>query len=336
MTELDTVIVSMVSKLDAINQKVQLASGRSNLKIPECCYKMWGNRAELLSYLQKTLAICELRNAALKELKELGDVRSDEMWKEYVRQKGLSQDSPYVIQRCFALSKYLMAVWALYDRLANVCGRLIGPVSIGNNPNQKRNPQLYSSFIEKKQERQDNQEGLGGKKEESNVRKQDRPDGFSLSGILPDRWKWPVIVSYKLRNLVVHEGAAMEGGRIFAGEGFQDAFQIHQELKNLLVKECFTQTTELPTNEQFPSGLRYETDFPWYDDSLISILEKYNGEIDELYSCTLEWCVTAFCSQVEIFMRPDIKNLLLATSLKIRQMGNPCSGVATNEGEKVT
>lgn len=27
MTELDTVIVSMVSKLDAINQKVQLASG---------------------------------------------------------------------------------------------------------------------------------------------------------------------------------------------------------------------------------------------------------------------------------------------------------------------
>ena len=168
------------------------------------------------------------------------------------------------------------------------------------------------------------------------MRKQDRPDGFSLSGILPARWKWPVIVSYKLRNLVVHEGAAMEGGRIFAGEGFQDAFQIHQELKNLLVKECFTQTKELPTNEQFPSGLRYETDFPWYDDSLISILEKYNGEIDELYSCTLEWCVTAFCSQVEIFMRPDIKNLLLATNLKIRLMGNPCSGAATNEGEKVT
>ena len=44
------------------------------------------------------------------------------------------------------------------------CGRLIGPVSIGGNTNQKRNPQLYSSFIEKKQERQDNQEGLGGKK----------------------------------------------------------------------------------------------------------------------------------------------------------------------------
>lgn len=44
MTELDTVIVSMVSKLDAINQKVQLASGSSNLKVPECCYKMWGNR----------------------------------------------------------------------------------------------------------------------------------------------------------------------------------------------------------------------------------------------------------------------------------------------------
>ena len=80
MTELDTVIVSMVSKLDAINQKVQLASGSSNLKIPECCYKMWGNRAELSSYLQKTLAVCELRNVALKELKELGVVRSDEMW----------------------------------------------------------------------------------------------------------------------------------------------------------------------------------------------------------------------------------------------------------------
>ena len=46
--------------------------------------------------------------------------------------------------------------------------------------------------------------------------------------------------------------------------------------------------------------------------------------------------MTAFCSQVEIFMRPDIKNLLLATNLMIRQMGNPCSGVATNEGEKVT
>ena len=40
MTELDTVIVPMVSKLDAINQKVQLALGSSNLKIPECCYKM--------------------------------------------------------------------------------------------------------------------------------------------------------------------------------------------------------------------------------------------------------------------------------------------------------
>lgn len=34
MTELDTVIVSMVSKLDAINQKVQLASGRS-LEFPQ-------------------------------------------------------------------------------------------------------------------------------------------------------------------------------------------------------------------------------------------------------------------------------------------------------------
>lgn len=335
MTGLDPVIVSMSLKLDAINQKVQLASGSSNLKIPERCYKMWGDRAELSSYLQKTLAVCELRNAALKELKELGDVQSEEMWKEYVRKKGLSQESPYVIQRCFALSKYLMAVWALYDRLANVCGRLIGPVSIGSNLNQKRNPQLYSSFIEKKQERQDDLEWLRGK-EESNVKKQDRPDGFSLAGILPIRWKWPVIVSYKLRNLVVHEGAAMEGGKIFMGESFQDAFQIHQELKNLFLKECFSQTKELPTNEQFPSGLRYEADFPWYDGSLISILEKYNGEIDELYSCTLEWCVTAFCSQVEIFMRPDIKSLLLASSSKARSLDNPCGGAVESEEEKVT
>lgn len=333
MTELKAVIDSMESKLKTIYEKVKLASSHSNLLVPQSCYKMWENRAELSSYLKKTVAICELRNLAFEELKELGDVRSDEMWKEYVRQKGLSQDSSYVIQRCFALSKYLMAVWALYDRLANVCGRLIGSVSIGSNPNQKRNPQLYSSFIEKKQEKQEDREGQGGG-EEGNIRRQDRPDGFSLAGILPARWKWPVIVSYKLRNLVVHEGAAMEGGRIFMGESFQDAFQIHQDLKDLLLKECFPQAKELPTNEQFPSGLRYETDFPWYDGSLISILEKYNDEIDELYSCTLKWCVTAFCSQVEIFMQPDIKNLLLA-SIKGRPMGNPCDGVGASDVENV-
>ena len=334
MTGLDTVIVSMASKLDVINQKVQPALSSSNMKVPRSCYEMWGKRAELSAYLQKTAAVCDLRNVALTELKELGDVRTDEMWEKYVHQKGLPQDAQYLIQRCFALSKYLMAVWALYDRLANVCGRLIGSVSIGSNPNQKRNPQLYSSFIEKKQERQDDSVGLGGK-EESNVRRQDRPDGFSLAGILPARWKWPVIVSYKIRNLVVHEGAAMEGSRIFMGESIQDGFQIHQDLKKLLLIECFSQINPMPTYEQYPSGLRYETDFPWYDGSLISILEKYNGEIDELYSCTLEWCVTAFCSQVEIFMRPDIKNFLLASSLKVKPMGNPCGGVAAGEEEKV-
>ena len=40
MTELDTVIVSMVSKLDAINQKVQLASG-SSLEVPQFFWEDW-------------------------------------------------------------------------------------------------------------------------------------------------------------------------------------------------------------------------------------------------------------------------------------------------------
>lgn len=307
MTELNRVIESMASKLDGIRRKLsptKLPSSSLHLKIPETCYKMWNTRAELSSYLLKTGTVYSLRDIAFKELKELGEIKSDKMWEEYVRRKGLPQDSSYVIQRCFALSKYLMATWALYDRVANVCGRLIGPRSVGDDPNQKRNPKLYSSFFEKEKCDENG----------DTIVQQNRPDGFSILGVVSPQWKWPVVVSYKIRNLFVHDGAGMEDGRIFNGNSAVDGFLVSENLKDQLLRECFHQN--VPNEDQFPSGLRFETDFPWYDGDLINILEKYNSEIDELYSRMLEWCVTAFCSQVEIFVRPDERNLSLDSSLK--------------------
>lgn len=309
--ELKDTIVQMSAQLKSIDEVLLRAVELADSVVPKKCYKVWRLRSQYHKYLADVGGLVDLREKALKEMIELDQDASastsgidERQFRYYDTLMKFSE------VRFFLLVNYMSITWSIYDKLANVCARIVGPLSIGNSSDVTRNAKLYGSFLVNKNDKsRDDHEQIIGQNSAHEKSHVDRPDGFALDVVLSSQWLWPVAVSYKIRNLITHEGMCRVEGDFFVDNSPKNGFKICEDLKRSLERTCTKQVNGAEVSREYLSKLATEEGFPWYGDDLLIILQKYNAEIDDLYSKLLLWCVPSFCSQVTLFSEPD-KQLL--------------------------
>ena len=311
MMELKDTIVQKAAQLKEVDAILLNAIKLSNPVVPKNCYVTWQKRSRYHQYLAETLNLLQVRENACEAMdrlsKEASNVASSPDHKFHYCDSPVS----FTSARFLTLQSYVSTAWVVYDKLANVCARIIGPASIGNDDSPKRNAKLDSAFFpDKKVDKKSisSEQGVDSPtaKDETHL---DRPNGFALQTLLACQWSWPVKVSYKIRNLMVHEGMRWAGGCFFKGDSPSDGFKIRDELKNHLDNACGKQQNGGGRLRECLSRMANEDGFPWYGDDVRIILKKCHSEIDILLSTLLQWCVPAFCSQVMLFSESDKMSL---------------------------
>jgi hypothetical protein len=274
--------------LTRILREVTLATSVKTL-LPAECYNTWQARSELHRSLRETAALLGIRDEARTVLDALlkDDIIVDRTSNKV---RFVVKELTFATARHLALSAYVTTTWSIYDRLANICGRLIGHESVGNNPLSTTNPKLCDFFID-------------GSKEKH------RQVGFSLGKIVPIGYGWPAKVSYLVRNSLVHDGQEIGGVLLFAGDALGDGFNLNTGVTPA-IEQVLGQT--LRTQCCRASDL----DFPWYGNNLLSILDVYHAEVDTMFVNLLKWSVDSFVAQVTSFSERD-KAALSAASLAV-------------------
>lgn len=248
----------------------------ASVSVPRRCYEQWQRRAEMHQLLTGTVSIFPARTAAwsivqsIAQAQAIGD-------KDNVVAYG-NVDVDFGIARHLALASYVSVTWSAYDRLANVCGRIAGVNDLALNPQQ--NPKVFEDF-------------LGDK---------DRL-GFASQLHIRDAYGWPIRVSYRCRNWLIHEGYEIGGTPLFEGNRIQDGFLLDPKAVELLQRSC----CHANDNGKIGSCCVAAEDTSWGSRDLLRILELYHNEIDAMFASLLKWSVGSFISQIRIFTERDRK-----------------------------
>lgn len=246
----------------------------TSASLPRKCYDQWQRRADLHQQLTGTISIFPARDAAWKVVQSVAQAQRVGGKDNVVAYGSVEVD--FGIARHLALASYVSVAWSAYDRLANVCGRIAGVNDLALNPQQ--NPKVFEDF-------------LGDK---------DRL-GFASQLHIRDAYGWPVRVSYRCRNWLIHEGYEIGGTPLFEGNRIQDGFILDPKAVELLQKTCGH------TNENGKIGFCCVAagDTSWDSRDLMRILELYHGEIDTMFVALLKWSVDSFLGQIKAFVARD-------------------------------
>ncbi len=188
------------------------------------------------------------------------------------------QELPFHIARHLALSAYVCSNWAIYDRLANYCGRIAGAPSLAEDAGS--NPKLLGNIIDH------------GKKDVF---------GFACHSIVLESYAWPIRVAYKIRNWIVHEGVEEGAIPMFAGDQLANGLTLHTAAKEHLVK-CGSGQMVAGRFEQCRLPAAEEK---WSTGDLLQILPQYQNEIDTMYSALVPWATHALEFQMRFFSERD-------------------------------
>lgn len=255
--------------------------------LPSDCYALWVKRVERLQQpLEATVKLLDTRSAALRVVDALANhAASVPPGTGTVPFAG--QDMGFDLARHLGVAAYLTTTWTVYDRLASVCGRLIGTDSVGDAEGPRSNPKLCEHFMT----------GRGDKDKNKMLH------GFSLAKLLP-AYAWPAKASYVLRNWLTHEGQELEGVPLFAGDSTSDGFALHEQAVNRI-------TADLAEENCPPQSCCLTSDphFPWYDMSILTVLEKYHAEVDTMFAGMVRWSVNSFAGQITQFSDRDSAQL---------------------------
>ena len=133
--------------------------------------------------------------------------------------------------------------------------------------------------------------------------------GFSMQFHLKKAYSWPLKVSYIFRNWLVHDGYEANGVPVFRGDRISDGLYLNEDAIKLLSESKY------PCNDKDFCCLKNDEKFPWYDKSLLTILDKYHGEADIMFASLLKWSVDSFEGQISSFTERD-RDILAATVAK--------------------
>ncbi len=250
--------------------------GVSPSVLPSRCYEQWTKRAMLHRVLDGTSSIFPTRQAAWDAVQAVvtSATNAPDPAINIVQHGGIEMD--FSIARHLSLTSYVAVSWAAYDRLANVCGRLAGIAELAENPRQ--NPKACEDFL--------------GKKDIL---------GFASHLHVREGYAWPLKISYKVRNWLVHEGYEEGGTPLFSGDRIPDGFRLHEDAAKYLQK-CCDYGVDTGRIEHCCISAADEC---WDTRDLLQILTAYHQEVDELFSALVKWSVNAFIGQIQVFAARD-------------------------------
>ena len=283
MADLKAVIESTSNALEGVHARLATTMG-TNTTVPLDCYRVWMQRAALHSQLKATIGLLPMRTNSWTIINTILTDRN-------IRDRGSSlvlfcdQEMQFAVARHLALSSYITLNWTIYDRLSNVCGRLIGHENIGSNPLPTSNPKLVEHFLRESKDRL-------------------KQHGFSLARILSPAYGWPAALSYEIRNWIVHEGLDAEGVALFSGDNISDSFELSSQAMTRIEEKC---KADGITHAQ--SCLSQESNHPWYDKSILTVLSKCHLEVDAMFVNFVRWSVDSLICQYTTFAGRDNRQL---------------------------
>lgn len=267
MDDLESVVVSNVNKLkDAHDAVLRLSPSDT---APESI-ELWKSRTILWEKLRDTNPLFSARHASWQTVLQLvtQTIDSDGNSVKYGE-----VEMEFIVARHLVLTSYLTTTWSIYDRLTDCCGRLAAVMDIAQKPRQ--NPKLCEDILSTK----------------SNSL------GHACHQHVRANFGWPIHLSYKLRNWLVHEGYEEGGVHMFKGPRTEDGFILSDEaivhVEQLISKHCGCE----PTKHSRLSA----TEDTWSRGDLTKVLPQYHLEIDRMFAALLPWSVESIIHQIRLF-----------------------------------
>lgn len=249
-----------------------------SISLPRACYEHWTKRAAMHTVLSGTLPLFDARQVAWDVVGGVASASSViNAESNIVRHGQLEMD--FSVARHLALTSYVSVQWAIYDRLANVCGRLGAISDLAENP--KQNPKACEDLL-----------ALGKSKETL---------GFATHMHIKQAYQWPLRVSYKIRNWLVHEGYEENSTPMFKSERIADGFLLHDDaVQSLQRYNNYTSDGGKIEGSCLTAAEEY-----WSSKDLLTILPQYQTEVDEMFESLVKWSVESFVGQIKTFSRRD-------------------------------
>lgn len=316
MSNLKKQVASSASRLQSLCQTL---SGRAgNLAIPVACYKRWEDMAALYASLLGTISLFDIRDNAWRVVESLTDPTRIEVEKKAnsapqaaptektydFSHDGIRMD--FANARHLTLVSYVSVAWSIYDRLANVCGRLAATDEVRQH--YKQNPKLVEDLLAKSKDRPSESAEAGSDyKQNKNGRYEygNQLFAFSMQHHLRSAYDWPTRVSYAIRNWLVHEGQSIGSVRLFHSDNIEDGLRLHGDAVSYIEKIC---NISRDGNSDPERCCLRDRDNPWrdgQDKDLHTILRCYNGEVDHMLAGLLKWSTDSFVGQFTAFSERD-------------------------------
>jgi hypothetical protein len=272
MSDLRTQVTMSADKLRAAWTTL---SAQPASALPPNCHERWIKRASYHRSLDGTARIFTAREAAWESVRSVASALSTNPNSPNEVTYG-SQRLDFGIARHLSLVSYVASAWSIYDRISNVCGRLAAVADIADNPQQ--NPKACEDLI--------------GKKD---------THGFSVQFHIRDAYAWPLRVTYKVRNWLVHEGWEENNIPLFCGDSIGDGLRLHADAVKHL-EQCGGYTAD---GGKITSCCLSSAEECWPTKDLLEILLRYHAELDTLFAGLLKWSVDSFVGQIEAFTARD-------------------------------
>ncbi len=235
--------------------------------------RIWLGRANLHEDLLKTQELLGCRAAAMKNLEDLRNIATTLGSSPLSDIIGFGAvQMPLYAARLLSVDCYLASTWSVYDRLANVAGRLMADVNAkdqnkkGSSPNPSRNPKLVEDLIDPKGCFQ----------------------GFGINEILLSLYGEPIYASYFLRNSFMHDGGMMNNVPILSGSSAAACFCVSQENAEML-NNAVAKRFGIACSGVFKEG------------DIVSQLKALHEELDKMFAALIEFVVGSCYSQLSLF-----------------------------------
>lgn len=175
------------------------------------------------------------------------------------------------------MKAYQVDAWSAYDRLYDVYTRIVGSSAITMNRVPKANVKMEELF-----------KGKGEKLRFGTV--------FGNDALMIENFRWSYLVSYKVRNVIVHDGGYLFEKPLFEFDPARGSLVLSSDVETMFNPEP---DSEKIAEAKLSSSRKNDPKFPWYDLSALDALQKYNSDLDIVIGMLLHQAAVNFESQVK-------------------------------------
>ena len=175
------------------------------------------------------------------------------------------------------LKAFQIDAWSAYDRLYDVYSRIVGNSATTLNSVPKSNVKLEEFF-----------KGKGEKLRLGSINGND--------ALLLDNFRWSYLVSYKVRNVIVHDGGYLKEKTLFEYDSAQNILILSPSVDKMFTPE----PKEVDVDGAKASSSRSnDAGFPWFGFNAVEVLRSYNEDLDSVLGVLLHQAVVGFAEQVK-------------------------------------